>query len=88
MATTTRTKSERNGAAVAYLRSIKAANLEHPTYEHIATETGINIETVKRLFNNQSEFTVEQFLAIADVLGATEYDALLALAQIRRKQLT
>lgn len=82
---TSREKSARNAAAVSYLRSVKAGNLDKITNEQIAERSGINYETVKRLMRNKANLTLDEFLDIADALGVDNTTALTSLAEITRK---
>lgn len=75
----------RNAAAASYLRGVQASSLHKITYEQIADRTGITFDTMKRLMTNRSNFTVDQFLSIAEALGVDDATALRALADIVRK---
>lgn len=75
----TREKSARNGAAAAYLRTLKAENRK--TLKEIAAESGVNWETLRRQLNNQAVISLDEFLRIAVALGKTDAEALSALAE-------
>lgn len=79
-------KSARNALATSYLRSVKAARLDGIGYKEIAEASGINYDRVKQLMRNRSEFTMDQFLAIANALGVDDAEALRALSEIVRKE--
>lgn len=81
MATRTE-KSARNGLATSYLRSVKAARLDAIGYAEIAESTGINIDRVKRLMRNMSEWSLDDFLRTANALGVDDADALRTFAEI------
>ncbi len=51
------------------------------TLKEIATETGINWETLRRQLRNEAVISLDDFLSIAVVLGVPEDDALTALAK-------
>ena len=80
-----REKSERNGAAVNYLQSVR---IKRPkvTYAQISERTGIHLDTVKRLMTNSAEFSIDQFLSIAEALGEDNATALNSLAKIVKDQ--
>lgn len=81
-----REKSARNSAAASYLQTVRIAPRPKVTYGQIAERTGIPIYTVKRLMTNSSEFTIDQFLTIAEALGVDDATALDALAKIVKDQ--
>ena len=83
---TSREKSARNGAAAGYLRTLRVTPTPKITYRQIEERSGIPFETVKRLMNNKSGFTMDSFLAIAGALGADDATALRALSQIVGKK--
>jgi transcriptional regulator with XRE-family HTH domain len=79
---TTREQSALNAKAVVYLRGIKEARLERITQRDIAAQSGIPYDTVKKIFTNRSQVSVEHFLTIAELLGVDAPAALRALAEI------
>lgn len=81
-----RDKSERNGAAARYLRTAQANTLPKITYKQIAESSGIPFETVKRLMTNKADLTMDSFSDIANSLGVDAADALVAFAEIIRKE--
>jgi transcriptional regulator with XRE-family HTH domain len=79
----TREKSARNGAAAAYLRTLRAESRR--TLQETAVDSGINFETLRRQLNNQAVISLDDFLRIAVALGQTESEALSALAEKVKK---
>lgn len=78
-------KSQRNSAAVRYLRGVKASSAKTFTYVDLSETTGIPVSTMKKLMTNRSELTVDQFLLIAEALGVPAAEALQSLSQVVRQ---
>lgn len=77
----TERRSARNGAAADYLRGLKKIGV---TNKDIADGSNIPFDTVNKLMTNRSDFTMDQFLAIAQYLGVDDATALRTLSEIVR----
>jgi plasmid maintenance system antidote protein VapI len=79
-------KSERNDAAVRYLKSLQVLQTEKVTYADLSQRTGIPENSIKNLLSNRADFTVDHFLSIANALGADDATAYRSLAEITLKK--